>query len=324
MSVKQRLLEELENNRGQYISGAELARRISVSRNAVWKAVRTLLGDGYDILSEKGRGYCLTDENDILSPQSIGKYLDSSDWSDIEVERCVSSTNTVLKERAAQGAPHGKVLIAEEQSAGRGRRGNRSFASPRGTGLYMSILLRPKISSEEALFLTTAAAVAVSEAIETLTGREAQIKWVNDIFCGGKKVCGILTEASFDLESGVPDYAIVGMGINITEPEGGFPEEIKDVAGAIFDKTPPGDAKCALAALVLKNFKKYYETLAERNFLEGYKSRSLVVGREIMIIQGDEKRRALALGIEDDCRLRVITDEGEELLSTGEISIRLQ
>lgn len=324
MSVKQELLAVLENNRGKFVSGAELAKSISVSRNAVWKAVRALIDDGYEILSAQGRGYCLTDSNDILSPQSIGKYLNKSDFSDIEVLKCVTSTNTVLKERAVGGASHGSVLIAEEQSAGRGRRGNRSFSSPRGSGLYMSILLRPNLSAEETLFLTTLTAVAVSEAIEEVSGRAAQIKWVNDIFCGGKKVCGILTEGSFDMESGSLDFAVVGLGVNIAEPEGGFPEEIRGVAGALFDETPISDARSVLAAKILQNFKKYYDTLGERSFLEGYRSRSCVIGRKISVIQGGKNRSAFALGIDDECRLHIRNEDGsEELLSSGEISIRI-
>lgn len=327
MGVKAELLKELENNRGSFISGAELAARINVSRNAVWKAVKALTDDGYEILSVKSRGYCLTPSNDILSPQSVEKYLGAeSDFKDfkIEVKSRVTSTNTVLKEYAASGAPHGTVLIAEEQSGGRGRRGNKRFSSPRGTGLYMSILLRPNISTDDAMLLTSAAAVAVAESVEELTGRETQIKWVNDVLCGGKKICGILTEASFDLESGALDYAVVGIGVNITEPEGGFSDEIKDVAGAIFEKNPPSDARSALAAAILTNFKKYYETLGERAFLEGYKSRSCVVGKDITIIQGDRVRQAVALGIDDECRLRVRCGDEEELLSSGEISIRVE
>ncbi len=262
--------------------------------------------------------------SDVLSEIGIKKYLENNaDKFNIKVYKTISSTNTVLKEMAAQGAVEGTILIASEQTAGRGRM-NRKFYSPTDTGLYMSILLRPKINAEEALFITTAAAVAVARAIEEISGRSAGIKWVNDIFVNDKKVCGILTEASFDMQSGGIEYAILGIGLNITPPKGGFPDEIKDVAMSIFDKgDAPSDAKNRIAATIIKYFMEYYQSLAQHSFFDEYVRRSVVVGRDIIVIGREKSRSAKALSIDDKCNLRVRYDDGtEDVLSSGEVSIR--
>jgi BirA family biotin operon repressor/biotin-[acetyl-CoA-carboxylase] ligase len=252
MNVKEQLLSVLENNRGENISGAELARKLSVSRNAVWKAVKSLQEVGYSITSALNKGYCLSNENDIISVQSIAKYLNEDTKKlMLEVHKEVTSTNSILKEYAEKGEQEGKVIVAEKQSSGRGRM-NRSFYSPEGTGIYLSILLKPNLTFQESLLITTTAAVAVAEAIEKVSGCEAKIKWVNDIYCKGKKVCGILTEASLDMESGALKYAVLGIGINVLKPAGDFPEELKDIAAAVFDaELYSSDARSLLAEVTV-------------------------------------------------------------------------
>ncbi len=240
---------------------------------------------------------------------------------DLEIRETVGSTNTVVKELAEQGAPEGTVLIADRQTAGRGRLG-RSFHSPSGTGLYMSILLRPGFSAEDALSITTAAAVAVAAAVEKVTGETAKIKWVNDVYLRGRKICGILTEAAADLSSGGLRYAVLGIGVNVLEPEGGFPEEISDVAGALFAKAPETDVRAALAAEILNFFWEYYKALPVRTFLSEYKRRSLLTGMEIAFTRGNEQSRGTVLGIDDKARLLVELDNGgTEAFSAGEVQI---
>ena len=170
MNVKQQVLAALERNKGEYISGTNLSKRLNVSRNAVWKAIKSLQDDGYEINGVKNRGYSLSTNSDIISAQSVAKFL-SSDAKHFDIEVCdvVDSTNTQLKIEAGNGALEGRVIIANEQTSGRGRM-NRKFYSPSHTGIYMSILLRPKITAEESLFLTTAAAVAVAKSIEEISG----------------------------------------------------------------------------------------------------------------------------------------------------------
>ncbi len=324
MTVKEQILEIFERDRGTVYSGGELALRLGVSRNAVWKAVRQLEAEGWQFDAVSGRGYCLRKDSDVLSVQGITRCLGgAADGLDIRVYRSITSTNTVLKDMAAEGASEGTVLVAAEQTAGRGRM-NRQFYSPSGTGLYLSVLLRPRMKAQEALFLTTAAAVAVARTVEEVAGRETGIKWVNDVFLDGRKICGILTEASFDMESGALEYAICGIGVNVTPPEGGFPDAIKDIAGAVFtDAAPPTDAKNRIAAGIVAHFMEYYRDLSRRPFFDEYVRRSVVVGKDVLVLGKDEPRKARALAIDESCRLLVRYEDGSEgLLSSGEVSIR--
>lgn len=320
MTVKERTLNALLAQRGEYLSGGELSRRLSVSRNAVWKAVRSLQEDGYDIDAVTGKGYRLG-AGDVLSEQGIACYL-KTDGLRLQVYPCVTSTNRLVKELGEQGEPEGAVVVAGEQTEGRGRRGRR-FCSPPDTGLYMSVLLRPCVDASGSLLITTAAAVAVARAIERLSAQTAQIKWVNDVYCRNKKVCGILTEASLDAESGGLDYAVLGIGINVQPPKDGFPPDVAAVAGAVFD-TAHTDGRCQMAAAVLDEFFAEYTRLEQRGFVAEYRARSLLPGRHITVKLASGDRGATALAVDDECRLSVRFDDGEErTLSSGEVSIAL-
>ncbi|MGN0335779.1 MAG: biotin--[acetyl-CoA-carboxylase] ligase [Lachnospiraceae bacterium] len=324
MTTKEKLLELFESNKGMFFSGEELAGKLGVSRAAVWKAVKSLREDGYEIEAATNRGYSLSLKTDILSPQGIRKYLNPElENMDIVVLPTAGSTNEVVREKANSGIPEGYLIITNEQTRGRGRCG-RDFFSPYGTGIYMSLLLRPhQYSARQAVRITTMAAVAMCEAIEEVSGEKAEIKWVNDIYVKGKKVCGILTEASFGLESGVLEYAVLGAGLNIYRPRGGFPGELEETAGAVFDRTGD-DVKNRLAAVFLNRFMKYYSTRDQTSYAEEYRRRSLAIGREVNVIFQNQSRRAFVHGIDDECRLFVEYDDGEkETLSCGEISIRL-
>lgn len=242
----------------------------------------------------------------------------------IECYGSVESTNLEARERAAAGEPEGLVIAAESQTSGRGR-GGKPFFSPDGSGLYFSILLRPDCRLSDCGLLTAAAAVAVTEAIEAVSGKEAKIKWVNDILIGGKKVCGILTEASTVGGGARLDYAVVGIGINVFEPEGGYPAEISETASSVFNGARgQGVIRAELAAFVLNNFFEYYKNLDKKVFLTAYKERSAVIGKEIRVIGASGSRAARAVDIDGDCRLVVRYGDGTEgVLSSGEISFRL-
>ena len=321
-STKEKLLTWLEENRDVYFSGEDLATALDISRTAVWKAIKTLQAEGYPIDAITNKGYRLAAHADILSVQGIRKYL-RRELQDAPI--CLlpqtTSTNTVLREKAAE-LPQWSVVLSGLQTAGRGRRG-RIFYSPPGTGIYMSVLLRPSAcEATETVHITTMAAVAVCEAVEETAGVDAQIKWVNDVFVRGNKVCGILTDGAFGMESGLLEYAVLGMGINVYEPEGGFPEELRSVAGAVFD-APASDVKNKLAATVLN---KLYTIYTEQNkqYAEAYRKRSMAVGKQIMVLREKESKCAVALAIDEECRLRVRYEDGtEETLQAGEISIRL-
>ena len=253
--TREELLSFFWQNADSYISGEELAGRLKVSRAAVWKAVGQLRAEGYAIESVPGRGYRLLSASDVLSEEGIRRHLQHQELN-LQVVRTITSTNTVLKTLAAEGAPSGLALIAGEQTAGRGRMG-RSFYSPAGTGLYLSLMLRPAMRAEEAVRLTACAAVAAAETIEELSGRETRIKWVNDILVDGRKVCGILTEASVDCENGMMNYVIIGLGVNLRDPEGGFPEELQSIAGAAFEAEQIPELRCRLAAGILDRLAAY-------------------------------------------------------------------
>lgn len=322
MAVTDDVLELLENSDGP-ISGEEMAEKLGISRNSVWKAVGKLKEAGYEIQAGTNRGYQLVSSGNVLTPQGVRRLLTgSAKGCAIDVRDSVTSTNTVLKAIAEQGGAEGMVLIAQQQTQGKGRLG-RTFLSPKGTGLYISILLRPKFSAEESLCVTTAAAVAVAEAIDSVTGKHAMIKWVNDVYLKGRKVCGILTEASVDFENSGLNYAIVGIGVNVQEPPGGFAPEIRDVAGALYKEEVPAGVRTQLAAEILNRFFGFYDHLTQRTFMDAYRERSLLTGMEVTFTQGDTVKEGLVLGVDDEARLQVRLPNGEEkLFSAGEVNIK--
>ena len=323
MSVKSELLKLLEQNDESFVSGAMLAEKLSVSRNAVWKAVEALRAEGYDIAAATNKGYRLEGSGDVLSAVGISNNIKTLGIFEIEVRKKVTSTNTLLREMAAQGVPEGYVLAAEEQTAGKGRQG-RAFHSPARHGVYFSLLLRPGFKTSDASLITSAAAVAAARAIETVIGVRVGIKWVNDLFVGSLKVCGILTEAVFGMESGLVESAVLGIGINITRPEGGFPDELRDVAVSLMDRSVGLDnERCRLIAAVLDNFWGFYQNLGRREFLDEYRERSVILGRDINVVSFDGIRPAKAVAIDGDCGLQVQYENGEiAVLSSGDVSIR--
>lgn len=218
----------------------------------------------------------------------------------------VPSTNTALRQAAEQGMEEGEVLVALHQSAGRGSAG-RSFYSPESTGLYFSILLRPELAPIHAGYLTMAAAVAVARALTGAGCPDVKIKWVNDLYKNGRKIAGILTEASFDTASGRFRYAVVGVGINLTAPAGGFPEELRTIAGAAFDVPVDRDA---LLIDILKEFFALYRALPDHSFMEEYLSRSCLVGKQVTVTAGDRTFCGTVATIDTEGGLHVRDGEG--------------
>lgn len=232
------------------------------------------------------------------------------------------STNTYLRELAEHSnIQEGTVIVAKHQSQGRGRMG-RSFFSPDSTGLYMSLFLRPKLGIKSAVKITAAAAVAVSKAIEDTSGKATGIKWLNDILIDGRKVSGILAEGILSSMSDSYDYIILGIGVNLAPPPGGFPDDIKESAGAVYDSLQPGTLE-KLSACILDTFWDFYEALPEVRFFDEYVKRSLSLERDIWVINGDNLKMAHSLSINDDFTLQVISPDGSyEDLSSGEVSTR--
>lgn len=235
------------------------------------------------------------------------------------------STNTRCKLLAEEGAPEGTFIIAGHQTAGRGRMG-RSFFSPEHTGLYMSLLLRPAIPPEEALSITTCAAVCVSEAVEALSGKRAGIKWVNDVYLNGKKVCGILTEAAFTPAGNRLRYAVLGIGVNISAPDGDFPPELAEIAASVFGKTDrecEEDLRPKLAAEIVNRFFDYYPRLTEKTFFSGYRDRLFLRGQPVQVLWGGRTGHGICLDVDRDFRLLVQMEDGTtQTISTGEVSVK--
>ncbi len=256
---------------------------------------------------------------DDLTAARLAALAQTTGWH-FDVNDEVTSTNALAKAAAENGAPEGTVILAASQTAGRGRLG-RTFCSPPDTGLYMSVVLRPRVEAEKALNITTAAAVAAAQAIEQVAGKTAAIKWVNDIYCDDKKVCGILTEAVPDPQTGGLCYAVLGIGINVREPAGGFPSAIQDIAGAVFDAD--GGDRAVMAAAVLDAFAPLYAHLEDGAHIAEYRARQWLCGKAVTVHTPTDSRAATALFVDEQCRLVVRYDSGEEAaLSTGDVSVR--
>lgn len=256
----------------------------------------------------------------ILDKKVLEQYLNQK--LNITIFDELDSTNNYLKKLGSNGEKENQLVIALGQTGGRGRMG-RSFYSPNGTGIYFSLLLHPKISAEKSLFLTVMAAVSVAETVMKYNINDVKIKWVNDIYIDGKKVCGILTEGAVNKEKKL-DYAVVGIGINVVAPKSDFPDDIKDIATAIFPGKTEENIKEKIVADVVNKFFDIYNGI-DTDFVKRYKEYSYLTGKEINIISGETTRPATVIGITDDCHLLVKNENGEtEEISSGDVSVRLK
>lgn len=325
MSTKTRILELLEQHRGESISGEHIAGLLNISRNAVWKAIKELQKEGYGIVAATNKGYCLSVENDIISIPGIKPFLSegSRPYAEtIHIYRSLESTNKTAKEMAIAGAGHGTVIISDCQTMGRGRY-SRNFFSPSG-GLYMSIILRPEVLHfENPTSVTAFAAVSVCEAIEAVSHTTPRIKWVNDIFIDGKKVCGILTEAVTDFESGCLDWIVLGIGINITIHTKDFPGDLQSLATSIYpDGNVPG-VRNQLSAEIMNRILGVAAVPKEKEIFEKYKKRLMMLGKEITVIQGQTAYQATAVDVDSLGQLIIKNENGQlSTLSSGEIRIQ--
>ena len=340
MTVKEAVLQTLENGRGKYYSGEELSKDLDVSRAAVWKAIKALREEGYTIEAVTNKGYMMPLADDLITEDSMRYALPSH----LRSNKCffydtIDSTDLQAKRLLLDGnAAGGCAVIANHQTAGRGRLG-RSFFSPEN-GLYLSVIIKPDFDISKSVLVTIAAAAAVAKSIDEVCGQDARIKWVNDIYVGSKKVCGILTEAMTDFESGQIENLVIGIGINTSLK--GFPEELLQTAGAVDltgaapDSIPKGtNAKSLLAAKVIRYTLDYTSQISEDSpaFLDIYREKSLVLNHDIRVYKGTYRKDptselggipAKALAIDNKGGLEVIYTNGErETLTTGEVTIRL-
>ena len=317
--MKTKILRILEDNRGGFVSGESLADTFSVTRAAVWKAIEALRKDGHKIQAIPNKGYSLLNISDILTGKGITSHLRNGS----KVSRVIclgetDSTNNYAKKLSMSGASHGTLIAANHQTAGRGRHGH-SFVSPPGTGLYMTLMLRPNVEAAKFQMITIAAAVAVCLAVEGLYhGAVTGIKWVNDVCFRDKKIAGILTEAISSFESGEIECVITGIGINVSTKN--FPPELADTAGAIF---PDGNilfGRDELCAHIADNIMDFAENLNAPEIITAYRERSILTGQDITYMQDSIQHHGHVEGIDDFGGLVVVNEAGKiETLRSGEV-----
>lgn len=319
--MKTELLTVLREADG-YVSGQDLCEKFGVSRTAVWKVVNQLKEAGYEIESVQNKGYRLVTSPDTVSEEEL-KSIRKTEWIGQEIFYfpVLDSTNTKAKQLAEEGYPSGTLVVAEQQDAGRGRRG-RDWASPRGVGIFMTLMLKPDILPNNASMLTLVAALAVAAAIRKCTGRPAGIKWPNDIVMNGKKVCGILTEMSAQID--YVNHVVVGIGINVHNES--FPEDIAPTATSLYLETGVHYRRAALIEEIWEQFERYYAVFLQTQDLSGlvkeYEAHLVNMHQSVRVIDPKEPFEGRAMGITPRGELMVDTWESRRLVSAGEVSVR--
>lgn len=319
--MKSEILEALRETDG-YVSGQDLCNKFGVSRTAVWKAIKQLKEAGYEIEAVPNKGYHIVSAPDLMNKVEL-ESIRNTTWAGQEIYYydVTDSTNIRAKELAEEGHPGGTLVVADRQEAGRGRRG-RSWDSPSGTGIFMTLLLKPEMNPNHASMLTLVAAMAVARAISKCAGTEALIKWPNDIVIGGKKICGILTEMSAQFD--FINHIVIGIGINVHNEH--FPEEIAETAGSILLQTGKRIRRAELIEQILEQFEHYYAIFMETEDLSGlvreYNSILVNMNKSVRVLDPKEPFEGKAMGITKKGELIVDTWESRKMVSSGEVSVR--
>ena len=310
-----RLLKESDT----YISGQQLCEQFQVSRTAIWKVIDQLKKEGYEIEAVRNKGYRLIDSPDVMSKAEIESLVDTK-WAGKNVVYYDEIDRA--KEAGDNGAAHGTLFVADMQVAGKGRRG-RVWKSPSGSSIYMTILLYPDIPPVKAPQLTLLMAIAVAEGIQEVTGLETKIKWPNDIVVNGRKICGILTEMSTEID--YINHVVIGAGINVNQDT--FSDDIKATASSLKLELGKSVKRSELIAAVMKSFEKCYEIFIETEDLSGLQElyNSMLVNRdqEVKVLEPGNEYKAHAIGINQTGELIVRTPDGKEKeIYAGEVSVR--
>lgn len=324
MSTKQQLLIHLKGGKGTWVSGESLAHKMAISRSAIWKHIRTLKENGYVIESSRKKGYLLRHASDFLLADEILEGLNTNVFgkSGIVYFGETDSTNVRAKFLASDGAPEGTLIVAESQTRGRGRRG-RSWFSPPGEGITTSIILRPPISPNEAPKLTLMASVAVAETLLSMTSLNVNIKWPNDILVNGRKIAGILTEISTEMDR--IDYVVIGVGVNVNTPHENLPPDIRNTATSVLMETGKPFPRIVLLRAYLEWLEIYYETFTTKGFdpvMKRWKHLSDIIGRRIRVDLIDRVRIGEVMDADKDGFLILRDDEGTiERIISGDVTI---
>lgn len=320
--MKKKILTLLKEQQG-FVSGQDICEQLGISRTAVWKYINRLKEEGYEIESVTRKGYRLLQSPDFMTEEELCQYLPEGILSgELCYYESIDSTNEEAKRKAALGAPDESLFFADNQTAGKGRRG-RTWISPKGEDIFFSLLLRPDLPVSCASMLTLIAAMAAAEVSEKYSGETCQIKWPNDIVLHNKKICGILTEMG--LEMNEISYIVVGVGFNINRKE--FPEEISEMGTSLFRETGKKIPRARFLADFIEGFmKRYHRFLREQNlasFVEEYESHLVNIGRKVKIIKKGQEKIRTALGINEKGELIVQDENGEkENVFSGEVSVR--
>lgn len=306
-----------------YVSGQELCEKLSVSRTAVWKAINGLKEKGYQVEAVRNRGYRIIESPDILTKEELSSMIDT-EWAGQTIYYFdqIDSTNIRAKQLGEEGVPHGTLIVAGQQNAGRGRRG-RTWESPPGVSIYMSIVLRPEMAPVKAPMLTLVMALSAADSLKECTGLDVQIKWPNDIVLNGKKLAGILTEMSTEMD--YINHVVIGVGINVNT--GQLPEELEEKATSLRLETGRIIRRSEMIASIMKEFERNYQLFIEtqglRQMQEKYNSLLINREKEVRILGVKEEYAAYALGINEKGELLVRRDNGEiEAILAGEVSVR--
>lgn len=327
--MKAEILKMLRETEG-YVSGQQISDKFGVSRTAVWKVIRQLQEEGYQVEAVRNRGYHIVDSPDVMTKEELDSLMKTK-WAgqNILYYDVTDSTNLRIRQAGDKGAPHGTLAVADQQTAGRGRRG-RAWESPPGGSIYMSILLRPEIAPSKAAMLTLVMACSAAEGIQECIKAEScgqipqiQIKWPNDLIINGKKMVGILTEMSAQID--YINHVTVGVGINVNITN--FPEEISQTATSLCLECGHAVRRAPIIAAVMDRLEENYETFLKTEDLTGLMERysSMLVnrGRDVRIIGEKETYTARALGITPTGELIVRREDGtEEEINAGEVSVR--
>lgn len=319
--MKAEILKMLRETDG-YVSGQELCNKFGVSRTAVWKAINQLKENGYEIEAVQNKGYHLLSAPDVMDQTEL-ESIHATEWAGCEIYYfdSIDSTNTKAKELAEEGHPSGTLVVADRQTAGKGRRG-RSWESPSGIGIFMTLMLKPEINPNHASMLTLVAAMATTRAIRRVIGVPAMIKWPNDIVMNGKKVCGILTEMSAQFD--YINHIVIGIGINVHNED--FPEEIAQTASSIYLESGQHIHRASLIEAFLEEFEDVYAEYLKTEDMEGlqkeYDSMLVNRGRQVRVLDPKEPFEGKAMGITKKGELIVDTWESRKLVSSGEVSVR--
>lgn len=308
---------------GKFVSGEALSEGLGISRAAVWKAVEGLRKKGYQVEAKPGLGYRLDAASDELLEREIRRYLSGPREHLICLET-VDSTNSYAKRIATEGAPGGTVVVADCQRAGRGRM-SRPFQSPAGQGVYLTALWRPAVAPAGILPLTALGAVAVCNAVERACGVRPGIKWTNDLVMGNRKICGILTEMALEGESGLVQYVVMGIGVNVHQRAADFEGEVARLASSLDEQTGTFISRPRLAAAMTEELDILYREIlpAPRRWLEQYRKDCVTVGKPVQIVTGDKREEVFALDVDDQFGLVVRHRDGwEETVRSGEVSVR--